>query len=68
MKLKSKAITEDFLLRCIMAKETELQANRLSIGSVISRLTQSDFCLYQFLHPLVLQNKRVYVRKIQEVV
>lgn len=32
VKLKSKAITEDFLLRCIMAKETELQANRLSIG------------------------------------
>lgn len=51
VKLKSKAITEDFLLRCIMAKETELQANRLSIGSVISRLTQSDFLSISVLAP-----------------
>lgn len=54
VKLKSKAITEDFLLRCIMAKETELQANRLSIGGVISRLTKSDFLSISVLVPTLI--------------
>lgn len=54
VKLKSKAITEDFLLRCIMAKETELQANRLSIGSMISRLTKSDFLSISVLVPTLI--------------
>lgn len=55
--LKSDAITEDFLLRCIMNKETERQANRLSSGTIISRLQLQDFLSILVLVPTLISQQ-----------
>lgn len=55
--LKSDAITEDFLLRCIMDKETELQANRLSSGTIISRLRPQDFLSILVIVPTLISQQ-----------
>lgn len=57
VKLKSKAITEDFLLRCIMDKKTELQANRLSSGTIISRLRPQDFLSILVIVPTLISQQ-----------
>lgn len=57
IKLKSDAITEDFLLRCIMDKETELQANRLSSGIVMSRLRPQDFLSILVIVPTLISQQ-----------
>ena len=57
IKLKSDVITEDFLLRCIMDKETELQANRLSSGTVIPRLRPQDFLSILVIVPTLISQQ-----------
>ena len=55
--LKSNAVTEDFLLRCIMIKESEQQATRLSTGVTISRLSQQDFLSISVLVPTLISQQ-----------
>ena len=54
VKLKNNVITEDFLLRCVMTQESERQANRLSTGVTISRLSQQDLLSISVLVPTLI--------------
>lgn len=50
-KLKSNLVTEDYLLRALMSKETEAQARAMSTGAIISRLSRQDLLSIQIVVP-----------------
>lgn len=48
---KSSNITEEYLLRCVMSPETELQARKMAVGVTISRINQQDVLSINILVP-----------------
>lgn len=57
IQLKSNIVTEDYLLRCIMSEETELQARKMSTGAIISRLSQQDILSICIVVPKLLSQQ-----------
>lgn len=57
IKPKSNIITEEFLLRSIMVEETACQANKLSTGVTISRLSQQDFLSISVIVPNLIKTQ-----------
>lgn len=60
IQLNTNIITEDYLLRCIMSTETELQAKRMSFGVTISRISQQDLLSISIIVPnLITQQENL---------
>ena len=59
IQLKSNIVTEDYLLRCIMSEETELQARKMSTSRI--------FYLFVLLYLNSFLNKKICVRMTLEV-
>ena len=60
IQLNSNVITEDYLLRCIMSAETELQAKMMSSGVTISRISQQDLLSISIIVPnLITQQENL---------
>ena len=57
IRLKSNVLTEEFLLRCIMSKETEQQAQRLSTGVAVTRLSPKDFLSISIVIPTLISKQ-----------
>ena len=57
IQLNSNVITEDYLLRCIMSAETELQAKRMSSGVTISRISQQDILSISIIVPNLISQQ-----------
>lgn len=60
IQLNSNVIIEDYLLRCIMSAETELQAKMMSSGVTISRISQQDLLSISIIVPnLITQQENL---------
>lgn len=57
IQLNSDKITEDYLLRCVMSPETELQASKMSTGVTISRLSLKDILSIYILVPNLISQQ-----------
>lgn len=55
----SVAITEDFLLRCIMSEYCELQASMYAKGSTIKRISTDDFLNISIIVPSLDEQRRL---------
>lgn len=56
-------ITEEFLLRCILSEQTRAQANALSTGLTISRISKKDFCSILIDIPLDIDKQRAIIKE-----
>lgn len=60
IQLKSTIVTEDYLLRCIMSADTELQASKLSVGLTMSKLSLKDMLsIYVLVPDLISEQEKL---------
>ena len=58
-KLKSKEVSEDYLLRSLLSKAVEIQANALAKGLTISRLATEDLLEIRITVPSLEEQERI---------